>query len=104
MSGLQTLETFQVHIKLPDIFTKRLASLIPAQRERVTQLMEARIILNYALDMDRANLWITMQGKNQQEIMDALATFPIIKFVKVEIFELAFFDSAPMGLPELIMN
>jgi len=104
MSGLQTLETFQVHIKLPDIFTKRFASLIPAQRERVTQLMEARVILNYALDMDRANLWITMQARNQTEIMDILSTFPIIKFVKVEIFELAFFDSAPMGLPELIMN
>jgi len=104
MSGLQTLETFQVHIKLPDFFSKRFASLIPAQRERVTQLMEARVILNYALDMDRANLWITMQAKSESEIMDILATFPIIKFVKVEIFELAFFDSAPMGLPELIMN
>lgn len=104
MSGLQTLETFQVHIKLPDIFDKRFASLIPAQRERVNHLMDARIILNYALDMERANLWITMQAKSQKEIMDILATFPIIKFVKVEIFELAFFDSAPMGLPELIMN
>lgn len=104
MKGLQTLETFQVHLILPEFFTKRFSSLIPAQRERVNQLMEARVILNYALDMDRANLWITMQGKNQQEIMDVLATFPIIKFVKVEIFELAFFDSAPMGLPELIMN
>lgn len=104
MPGLQTLETFQVHIKLPDIFTKRFASLIPAQRDRVNQLMDARVILNYALDMERANLWVTMQAKNQTEIMDVLSTFPIIKDVKVEIFELAFFDSAPMGLPELIMN
>ncbi len=104
MNGLQTLETFQVHITLPEFFTKRFASLIPAQRERVNQLMDARVILNYALDMDRANLWITMQARNQNEIMDVLATFPIIKFVKLEIFELAFFDSAPMGLPELIMN
>lgn len=104
MPGLQTLETFQVHIKLPDVFTKRFAALIPAQRDRVNQLMDARVILNYALDMERANLWVTMQGKNQTEIMDVLSTFPIIKDVKVEIFELAFFDSAPMGLPELIMN
>jgi hypothetical protein len=104
MPGLQTLETFQVHIKLPDVFTKRFAALIPAQRDRVNQLMDARVILNYALDMERANLWVTMQAKNQTEIMDVLATFPIIKDVKVEIFELAFFDSAPMGLPELIMN
>ena len=104
MNGLQTLETFQVHIKLPDIFTRRFAALIPLQRDRVNQLMEARTILNYALDMERNNIWVTMQGKNQEEIMDVLATFPIIKDVKVEIYELAFFDSAPIGLPELIMN
>ena len=104
MSPIQTLDTFQVHITLPDIFTRRFASLIPQQRERVNQLLQERVILNYALDIDRSHLWVTMQAKDQQTIMDILATFPIIKDVKVEIFELAFFDSAPMGLPELIMN
>ncbi len=104
MSSFQTLDTFQVHIKLPEVFTPRFASLIPDQRERVNQLLEERTILNYALDMERSHLWVTMQAKDQATVMDILATFPIIKEVKVEIFELAFFDSAPMGLPELIMN
>ena len=104
MNGLQTLDTFQVHIKLPEIFTRRFAALIPLQRDRVNQLMESRVILNYALDIERNNIWVTMQAKNQEEIMDVLATFPIIKDVTVEIYELAFFDSAPIGLPELIMN
>ena len=104
MSPIQTLDTFQVHITLPDVFTRRFASLIPQQRERVNQLLQERVILNYALDIDRSHLWVTIQAKDQQTIMDVLATFPIIKDVKVEIFELAFFDSAPMGLPELIMN
>ncbi len=104
MNGLQTLETFQVHIKLPEIFTRRFAALIPMQRDRVNQLMEERVILNYALDMDRNNIWVTMQAKNQETIMDILATFPIIKDVTLEIYELAFFDSAQTGLPELIMN
>ena len=104
MSPIHTLDTFQVHITLPDVFTRRFASLIPQQRERVNQLLQDRVILNYALDIDRSHLWVTMQAKDQQTIMDVLATFPIIKDVKVEIFELAFFDSAPMGLPELIMN
>ena len=104
MSYFNQLDTFQVHIKLPDIFTRRFAALIPQQRERVNQLLEERVILNYALDMERANLWVTMQAKDQEAAMDILSTFPIIKDVKVEIFELAFFDSAPMGLPELIMN
>lgn len=104
MSSLQILDTFQVHIKLPEVFTRRFAALIPQQRERVNQLLEERVILNYALDMERTNLWVTMLAKDQEQVMDILSTFPIIKDVKVEIHELAFFDSAPMGLPELIMN
>lgn len=89
MNGLQTLETYQVHLKLPEIFTRRFSALIPKQRERVNQLMEARVILNYALDMDRANLWVTMQARSNKEVMDILATFPIISFVNVEIFEIS---------------
>jgi hypothetical protein len=45
-----------------------------------------------------------MQAKDQETIMDVLATFPIIKDVKVEIFELAFLRLSANGLPELIMN
>lgn len=104
MSSLPSLNSFQIHITLPDVFSRRFAALIPQQRERVNQLLEERVILNYALDMERSNLWVTMQAKDQEGIMDILATFPIIKDVKVEIFELAFFDAAPMGLPELNMN
>jgi hypothetical protein len=104
MNAFQTLDTFQVHITLPEVFTRRFAALIPHQRERVNMLMDDKVILNYALDIDRKNLWVTIQAKNQTEVMDILSTFPIIKDVKLEIFELAFFDSAPLGLPELIMN
>ncbi len=104
MTPLQTLEVFQVHIRLPEIFSTRFAALIPLQYERVNELLEKRVILNYALDMARVNLWVTLQAKDQLEAMDILATFPIIRHVQVEIFELAFFDAAPVGLPELIMN
>lgn len=100
----EMLDTFQVHIKLPEIFTKRFVSYIPEQRRIVNELLEKRIVLNYALSMDRANLWITIQAKNQLEVMDILATFPIINDVKVEIYELAFFDTAHIGMPEIIMN
>ncbi len=104
MSAIQPLDTFQVQLKLPDFFSKHFFALIPKQRAVVNSLIEKRVILSYALDMDRSRLWITMQAKNQNEIMDILATFPIIKDVKVEIFELAFYDTTPVGLPELIMN
>lgn len=104
MASLEILDTFQVHIKLPEIFSKRFVSFIPDQRQLVNELLEKRVILNYALSMDRSNLWVTIQAKNQLAVMDILATFPIINDVKVEIFELAFFDSAHIGMPEIIMN
>ena len=104
MTSLEILDTFQVHIKLPEIFSKRFVSFIPDQRQLVNELLEKRVILNYALSMDRSNLWVTIQAKNQLAVMDILATFPIINDVKVEIFELAFFDSAHIGMPEIIMN
>ena len=104
MNQIQNLSVFNIHISLPETFSRKFMALIPQQRERVNQLLEERIILNYALDMSREHVWVTIQAKNQQSVMDILATFPIIKEVRVEIFELAFNDSAPIGLPELIMN
>ncbi len=104
MTPLQTLDVFQVHIILPEIFSTRFAALIPQQYAKINELLEKRVILNYALDMARVNMWITIQAKDETEVMDILATFPVMKDVKAEIYELAFFNSAPIGLPELIMN
>ena len=104
MQSTQNLSVYQIHITLPETFTRRFAALIPQQRERVNQLLEEQVILNYALDMNRQNLWVTLKAKNQLDVMDILATFPIIKDVKLDIFELAFFDTSPIGLPNLILN
>lgn len=97
-------ETFLVHIQLPEIFSPRFVALIPKHRLLINDLLEKRVILSYSLDMERHNVWAFISGKDEQEVMDVLSTFPIIKEVKVKIHELAFYDSAPIGLPELIMN
>ena len=62
MTPLQTSEVFQVHIKLPERFSTRFAAVIPLQYEKVNELLEKRVILNYALDMARVNLWVTLQA------------------------------------------
>ena len=104
MSSNQTLSVFQIHITLPNMFNQQFTALIPEQRRVVNKLLAAQVILSYALDMERQNLWITIQAKNQLQVMDVLSTFPIIKEVKVDVFELAFYDTAPAGIHELIMN
>lgn len=93
-----------VHLTLPEHFNNEMWDIIPAQRNMVNELLEKRTILNYSLDMDRRNLWIFMEATDVNEVHAIIKKFPIIKFVKIRIHELAFYDSAPVGLPELILN
>lgn len=95
---------FLVHITLPDYFDKHFYDLIPKQRFLVNSLMEQGIVLSYSLDMDRKNVWMFFASENEEKVMDVLSTFPIIKEVKVSIQEMAFLESAPHSLPDLILN
>jgi hypothetical protein len=96
--------TFIVHIALPDYFDQHFYSLISEQRSQLTKLMEQRIVLSYSLDMDRKNMWLYVEADNEKKVMDILSTFPVIKKVKISIQELAFLESAPQALPDLMLN
>jgi len=97
-------DVFLVHIILPDFFSQKFYELIPKQRILINELLEKRIVRSYSLDMERKNIWVYLEAISEQDVMDILSTFPIIKQVKVNIHELAFFDSAPISLPDLILN
>ena len=87
-----------------NFFSQKFYDLIPKQRKRINELLENGTILSYSLDMERNNLWVHIEAISEQEVMDILSTFPIIKEVKLSIHELAFFNSAPITLPELSLN
>lgn len=70
----------------------------------MNDLLEKQIVLSYSLDMERKNVWIFMQAYTEEELMDLISAFPVIKEVKVAIHELAFYNSAQKSLPDLIMN
>lgn len=95
---------YLVHITLPDFFHKTFYDLISRQNLLVNQLLTDRVVLSYSLDMERNNLWVFISAPNEKAVKVILDTFPIIKEVKVNIHELAFFDSAPVALPELNLN
>ncbi|MCW3078563.1 MAG: hypothetical protein JWO32_3172 [Bacteroidetes bacterium] len=97
-------DVYLVHITLPDFFTKPYYALVPAQRDVINALLKKRVIRGYSQDMDRKNIWCFIEAISEQEVMDILSTFPIISHVKVNITELAFFDTTPAILPDLIMN
>ncbi len=97
-------ERFLIHFTLPDYFDKEMWDSIPAQRNMVNRLMEERVILNYSMDMERRHLWIFLEAEDLASANKLVKKLPISKFVKIRIHELAFFDSAPVGLPELYLN
>lgn len=93
-----------VHIRLPEVFTFEFYALIPKQRELVNQLLEQHKVLNYSLDMQRKQIWAVFEVEDQQELLRLLQSFPIIEEVEVEIHELAFHNTAPIDLPDVILN
>lgn len=97
-------DVFLVHITLPDIFTRELYDLIPRQRELINTLLEKRIVLNYAMDMERKNLWVYFDVEDKEDLGRILSEFPTIQDVKVTIHEMAFYDMAPNPMPDPIMN
>ncbi len=97
-------DVFLVHISLPDVFTREVYDLIPEQRELINRLLEQRVVLNYSLDMERKNMWVFFEVQDKDELGIILSKFPIIHDIKVTIHEMAFYDVAPLPMPDPIMN
>lgn len=98
------MNVFLVHIILPETFSKKFYELISKQRQKINNLLEERTVLSYSLDMERKQIWTVIETNDEKELMNILSTFPIIKYVRVEIHELAFHQAAPSILSDLILN
>lgn len=97
-------DIYLVHFLLPEHFNQKFYQLIPKQRLLINELLNSGVVKSYSLDMDRQNLWMFIEAESEQEVMDIVGEFPIIKEVKVQIHELAFHDLAPKKFPDLILN
>lgn len=98
------MNTYMICIDFPTELTHEFISLIPKQRTRVDELMDEGKILHYSLAIDRSKLWVTVVAQSENRALDIIASFPLIHFMKPEIFELAFHNSISNDLPKLIMN
>ena len=98
------MKNYMVIIKLPPVMTKKFINLIPAQRAKIDALMAQGIICNYSLAMDRSMLWTTIAADSEIKVMEILAEFPLINFMKPAIFELAFHHSVFYNLHSVSLN
>jgi hypothetical protein len=93
---------YMVEFDLPE-FTEEFMQLIPAQRERINELLEEGVILSYSLSLDRARLWVLLNAKNKAAVRGVLSSFPLIDFMVPNIYELMFTNSATV-MPSFSLN
>ncbi len=98
------METFLVEIDLPTDWTPEYVQLIPAQRQRINELMAVGRISMYALSAERDKLWCALRAKDEYDAMDLLSTFPMIRFMKPKIRSLMFYNGSDEMIPAISLN
>ncbi len=95
---------FMIDITLPELLTEEFLSLIPRQRAQVNKLFGEGRLASYALSSDRSRLWVTLFAESEEEVSTLVSTFPLRKFMKLEIYRLAFLESANANIARISMN
>ncbi len=98
------MKQFMVYVKLPDHKTEEFLSRIPEQRSTINSLMRNGIILSYMLSLDRTQLWIVMNAESEINVIEVLAEFPLIRFMKPEIHKIMFHNSIYVNVPRVSLN
>jgi muconolactone D-isomerase len=74
-----------VHFTTRDPGSEEVASLIPAERERVVQLRSEGTLEALYLAADRSGGWIVMQDPSLEWIEEALATLPLYPYLDIDL-------------------
>lgn len=98
------LNQYMVEISLPGMLTREFTNLIPAQRARVNELIQAGSIQSYMLSIDRSRLWVVMNARSESQVSQLLDSFPIMTHCEALVHELMFHDMATHQLPKMSMN
>lgn len=77
---------------------------IPAQRAKINEMMEQGRILSYSLSADRAKLWCIVNGDSEFEVLETIAEFPLINYMKPDISELMFNNVVSLRVPMFSLN
>lgn len=98
------MSQFMVEFELPSPFPESFIAKIPYQRIAINQMLEDGKISSYALSMDRNKLWCVVNGNDEFEVMDIIAEFPLIDYMKPTITELMFNNSVVLKVPAFSLN
>jgi|WetSurMetagenome_2_1015567.scaffolds.fasta_scaffold04287_2 hypothetical protein len=91
-------------IDLVDAETDGFLALVPRQRKYVDTLMGEGKIVHYALAADHSRLWTTILAESEEHALDTIRAFPLVKFMRFELRELAFHLQGGRNLMHVSLN
>lgn len=95
---------FMIDISLNSVLSREFLDLVPKQREQVARLLGERRLTSFSLSLDRSKAWAMMLAESDEEVNTILATFPLRKFMKVEVHQLQFVETAPTLVAHISLN
>ena len=98
------MKIFMVEVQLPYEPGIEFFSLIPAQRQKVGELLAKRKFVSYTLSADRAKIWIIANGDSEQDVQETLDQQPMSHFFTYTFHELMFHEIAGTMFPALSLN
>ncbi len=98
------VQMYMVDIFLPEFLNPEMLRIIPAQRQRIDELMQEGKIGSYSLSIDRTRLWVLCYGKSESEVITNLKSMPIFDFIRYRIFPLMFHNTVSQFLPAISPN
>ena len=98
------MKVYQVNIMLPKKFSDDIVALLPKQRRVINELLQKGVLESYALSADRSRAWCAVNAVSEKEVREIFSAFPMIRFMKIEILELSWFDNLQLGFPPLMLN
>jgi hypothetical protein len=98
------MKYYMITFTLPELYSPRFISLIPAQREKVGELMKRGLLQNYCVSADRTTAWAVVRASSLKTARDITGTLPLSRYMKPRYNELLFNSNPAFILPEPSLN
>lgn len=96
---------YMVEIELPEVFSEEYLALIPEQVDQVNKLIAEKKITSYTLNNRRSRLWTTLEAESEEDVIEVISTFPLIKWMKFEIHDLMLnYQNSAVIVPRMSLN
>ncbi len=94
---------YMVEIKFEKRDIPEIMPLVPQQQKRIDELMQKNKVSSYVLSLERSKLWMIVNEKDENAVLDLLETLPIFEWIEFDLYGLTF-NNQVVGMPAISLN